>query len=824
MKNVKYYLLSFLLPVGLLFIASILGDYIPFGNYTFNVFDAFYEYPTFIAELGNLLRNGESIFYTLHGGFGVNFFSILNLYVGSPLNLFSVFFDNTTIYIFYTLLIYLKIGLAGLIMYIYLNSLNTKYKNSWGNVLFALIYALSGYAVAFCMHVMWMDIYVLLPIVIKYLDKLIIEDNSLLYILMLGLTIIVNYYLGFMVCIFLVIYFVYKALITNNFNKKKIFKFLGSSLLAGMLSAIVIVPTFFNLLGGRFNDLYLPASYFSIDWFTLFSHAYNMTLGSFIMNDNYNFGTTTVYITIFGLVLIIYYFFNKNIKKRDKIITGSVLLFFTISFSFALIDYAWNMFQIPIWWSHRYQFVYVFFTVVLAYISFCNMDRFDLKRKYKNIILVVFSLLTLGSLSYKLMGLGMPDVYVWFWFISLILFFVYIYFYKKNLVFLILVVLELVVNSYQLLSVNRGYSYDYMTSEVEKYNNILDNILDKDDYQIANIASYEDLGLLHGFNSLQLFSSSYNMDVAVFLDNLNVSTYNLNHQTIDVYNPAVLSLLGVKYYIGESNYLECSDNICVNNYAMPRMYDVNNKVKDIEISEDYVLNINNIYSVLLDREVILIERVDEELFKLEDILVDSDKEFYNYGENAQITVSYTASKRSMIIPNRELVFTLETTKFKINGEEYEYKKENSDNVIILNEGDTIQISYDYLDGADFNLDDCMFSVLDLDLYLESIEEISNNIEYENLKDNDYVLKGIIEAKEEVLVINMPYDEGIKVYVDGKEVSYYRVYDTLLGVDITPGKHEVAISYVPKGLKSGAGISIGTLIFVILFVIKKKITY
>ena len=79
MKNVKYYLLSFLLPVGLLFIASILGDYIPFGNYTFNVFDAFYEYPTFIAELGNLLRNGESIFYTLHGGFGVNFFSILNL-------------------------------------------------------------------------------------------------------------------------------------------------------------------------------------------------------------------------------------------------------------------------------------------------------------------------------------------------------------------------------------------------------------------------------------------------------------------------------------------------------------------------------------------------------------------------------------------------------------------------------------------------------------------------------------------------------------------------------------------------------------------------
>ena len=127
MKRKYYYLLSFLAPMALLFIASAFCGYIPFSSYTFNNYDSYYEYPTFLIELGNILQNGRSIFYTLHAGMGVNFFSILNLYGGSPLNLFSVFFDNTTIYIFYTLLIYVKLGLSGLTMSIYLNSLYTKF-------------------------------------------------------------------------------------------------------------------------------------------------------------------------------------------------------------------------------------------------------------------------------------------------------------------------------------------------------------------------------------------------------------------------------------------------------------------------------------------------------------------------------------------------------------------------------------------------------------------------------------------------------------------------------------------------------------------------
>lgn len=107
-KKIKY-LLSFILPISIFFIISWICGFIPFGAYSHNIFDAFFEYPTFIMELRNMLRGAQNIFYTMHGALGVNFFSILTLYGGSPLNLLFYFFPQDKIYLFYTLLIYFKI-------------------------------------------------------------------------------------------------------------------------------------------------------------------------------------------------------------------------------------------------------------------------------------------------------------------------------------------------------------------------------------------------------------------------------------------------------------------------------------------------------------------------------------------------------------------------------------------------------------------------------------------------------------------------------------------------------------------------------------------
>ena len=816
MKKKKFYLLSFLAPMLLLFVVSIICGYIPFGEYTFNKFDAFNEYPTFLVELGRMLREGSSIFYTLHAGMGVNFFSILNLYGGSPLNLFSIFFDNTTIYIFYTLLIYLKLGLAGLTMYIYLNSLNTKYKDTIWNVVFGLIYATSGWAIAMSMHIMWLDAYILLPLIIKGLDKLILKGKYLEYTLFLALAIIINYYTGFMLCIFMVIYFVYKTLTTNNFNKKTILRFIIFSLLSALLSCVILIPTYFNLMTGRLSNLDFSFNYLTIDWFQILSSIYNMTIGSFITEDHFNYGSTTLYFSIFGLVLLICYFFNKNIHKKNKIIAFLIILFFHLSFSIPLIDYIWNLFQQPKWWEHRYQFVYVFFTLILAYESFCKRDEIKISTKIRSIITIIFMILLIGSFSYKVLGLELSNLRVLILFISILFFFIYLNLPKQNKWIITLIIIELSINGYTTLYTNRGFKYDEITSNNKNFNQILTNI--EEDYRLVD-KSYPDAGLMFNFNSIQIFSSSYNMKVANFFEKLNMIIPSANTIMLKSYNPAVLSLLGLKYMItGDSNYFPCENSLCTNPQALPLMYSVNKDILKINMTNNAEENINNIYSVLLKEQVNLFYNSSitthlENIEIKEDLLVKKE-------DNAKIMVSTTVDKKSLIIPNNNTLLMEKDwgdTIITINKEPYILSTQ-SDYLIVLNKGDEITITYTYNEQAKLleSLEEHLFTTLDLELYENSIKKIQETTNYKNIEDNHYILKGEVEVNNDILLITIPYDDGLTIKVDGKEVEYFKVFDTLIGIKVNHGKHLVEITYFPKGLKIGSMISIVSLCSLLIY--------
>lgn len=817
MNKKKFYLLSFILPMALLLIVSTIAGYIPFGPYTFNKFDAFYEYPTFLVELGNMLRNGTTIFYTLHAGMGVNFFSILNLYGGSPLNFFSIFFDHTTIYIFYALLIYIKIGLSGLTMSIYLNSLNTKYKNTIWNIIFSLIYAASGWAIAMNMHIMWLDAYLLLPLIIKGLDKLILENKYLEYTLFLALAIIINYYTGFMLCIFMVIYFIYKVLTTNHLNKKTILRFLIFSITAALIASIILIPTYFNLKMGRLSDLKFSSNYFNFDFFQFFSSLYNMTIGSFIIEDHFDYGSTTLYISIFAFVLIIIYFLNKKISKRNKIITLLTLIFFQISFAFPLIDYAWNLFQKPVWWEHRYQFVYIFFTIILAYESFCNSDGLKISAKTKSIITILFMILLMASFSYKVSGLELSNSRVFMVFLSIILFYIYIHFSKQKKWLICLIILELGINSSFTLILNRGFKYDEMITSNKDFNQILTNIKEED-YRIID-KDYQDTGLMFDFNSLEIFSSSYNMQADLFLDQLNISSQNKNTIMIKSYNPAVLSLLGVKYMITESDYFECGGNVCTNPNALPLMYSVNQDILEVNFKKNSKEYINDIYSAILGKKVNLFcdLPIDIELKNIEE---KEDQTLEKTEDDGKIILSTKVDKKSIIIPNNNTLLMEKDwgeTIITVNEEPFTISTK-SDYLIILNEGDTITVTYTYNEesGPLETLEEHLFTVLDLEVYENAIKEIKENTNYKKIADKDYILKGEVEVNNDLLLITIPYDEGLTIKMDGKKVEYFKVLDTLIGINAKNGVHTIEITYIPKGLKIGSIISILSLTGLLIY--------
>ena len=85
--------------------------------------------------------------------------------------------------------------------------------------------------------------------------------------------------------------------------------------------------------------------------------------------------------------------------------------------------------------------------------------------------------------------------------------------------------------------------------------------------------------------------------------------------------------------------------------------------------------------------------------------------------------------------------------------------------------------------------------------------------------NDY-LKGFIDLPEgqELIFTTIPYDEGWKVYIDGKRVETVKVLDSLLAVPSVAGGHEIEFVYRPDCAVYGGLISvIGILLFALMIV-------
>jgi hypothetical protein len=112
------------------------------------------------------------------------------------------------------------------------------------------------------------------------------------------------------------------------------------------------------------------------------------------------------------------------------------------------------------------------------------------------------------------------------------------------------------------------------------------------------------------------------------------------------------------------------------------------------------------------------------------------------------------------------------------------------------------------------------------------EEVLNR-QYEAICDemleitdfSDREIRGNITAKNDgVLYLSIPYEKGWKVYVDGRKTDTFRVFDAMLGVEVSAGEHDIRLEYIPEGFVSGMIISsvsfvlTGTLIW---FEIKRR---
>lgn len=800
-KKILIYLTAAIIPPLIFLLCSALNGYLPFGEELLNAYDSFTQYPGLLLDYMRNLKDGN-IFFSLKGALGYNLFGTATYYAFSPLNLLALFANSNNYPYFIAIMTYLRFSLLGLTMCFYLDHKN--YSPSQV-ILWSIVYALMGFTGAYYYNYIWIDSIIMLPLVIHGLDKLLEKNLPTFYIVTLTITIVINYYIGYMICAFSLLWFIYR-LVTLEEKKKKVLTFFKSSLLAGLMSSFVLIPSFFALLSGK-ASLYESVNYWGLTPHIL-SIPYTLTTGSFQTNDQ-SYGPALIYSSILALTLTIYYFFTKSFSKKEKYATAGVLIFFALSLSVNFLNFAWQFFQEPIWWQSRFSFVISFFLITIAARTYPQIDKTSLNTKKKLLIasLTVFALI--ASAIYKWHSQSVLQIFTYFYLGFSILLFLELFFTvdKKGFAAMIMIftILEVSVNTFNDLKIN--YRYNAVTNYhhlKEKLPSIISNLEKNSDdftrFELVDKYTSND-ALYFGYNGVNYFNSVRNIKTIKLLEKLGFKTFDDCQVNLTDFDPVILSLLNIKYVYGLIEYLDpVEDIIYENRYSLGIGFMAKEDIRDLKLEEDKVYNKNSIVKALTGFE--------EDLYRT----VTFD-DFTNFKDEyfERLTYSFKADKHYLLLLE-DLGGTV-----LINGSSRQVEPK----IIEIKKGDKVDINYEIREA--FTKEDVFFSLLDVDKYEKCIQELKTNKLDASKGKFDTILESSVEVTEDMpyLFTSIPYEDGMTLYVDEKKADIDKVLGGLVGIKLSPGMHTVKLKYVPKGFTSGLTLSALGFTLTVLYLQKRK---
>ena len=429
-------LLSFFIPFLCFVGAMILQGCVPFGsNKAILYSDEYHQYYPFFLSLRNTLRNGESLQYNWQIGMGVDYLGLAAYYLGSPLNLLSVLVPESLTLHYFAILVPIRLGFAGLFFGIMLKKLYGK--NDVSIALFGSFYALCAWALGYMWNVMWLDTFALLPLVVLGAISLLKDKKFILYTLSLFFSITISYYIGFFVCIFVLLVFIcYEICRWKGFKR-----FFGDLLRMGVFSALAIGMTAFlelpalvalgstnssvnnfptgfrlNIITGE-NFLYTKEAWrdyrAAVDYDASFLVQANELVTAVIysippilagmrqiagnmgggMTPTFMEGLPNVYCGTCIIVMAFLFLTSRQVKLRDKVCSVGLLVFLMCSFLIRQLDYIWHGFHFPNQIPYRFSFLFSFVMIWMAYRAWLVREEFKVWQ------LVTAGVLTVGILA-----------------------------------------------------------------------------------------------------------------------------------------------------------------------------------------------------------------------------------------------------------------------------------------------------------------------------------------------------------------------------------------------------------------------------------------
>ena len=251
------YALALLVPLATLSATFALRGMYPFGDLSVCIDDMDLQYMGLFSWLGRIMHGQDSLLYSFSQGIGGNGLALFAYYLSSPLNVLMYLFDPTRSAAFLSLMVLVKVSLAGLACYIFLRK---RYGAGAMSLALSTAYALCGYAIGQASNIMWLDGFYMLPLVTLGVWRL-VHDRSctLLFCTVLYAT-LANWYSSYIDCVFSLVYLI-ACLVAERVDRPRelALRYAATMALALGATAVLFLPSALNLLEGAESGFGLKA-------------------------------------------------------------------------------------------------------------------------------------------------------------------------------------------------------------------------------------------------------------------------------------------------------------------------------------------------------------------------------------------------------------------------------------------------------------------------------------------------------------------------------------------------------------------------------------
>lgn len=832
-------------------------DLYPFGDGTVSWCDMSQQVIPLLTDFKDILSGKDGMFLNFHNAGGMNLWGVFFFFIASPYTLLVLLVDKADVIYLVNIMTVLKLMTAAATAQIYFRTCQKKLSPYISSVL-SVVYAFCGYGMFYYQNNIWLDMMYLFPLLMVAFKELFEKKRIIPYTVMLTLMMIVNYYISYMIVVFILLFM---AVCCWRYRKEEKYKdvpcrFIIGSLLGALLSAVVWIPCFLQFLSsGRSKSVIMQIE--SADFFS-------------------NYQTTFCLLLSTASVAVIVLVFLLDGKKRSKRLNTDLIMLFLMLIPI-IIEPANLMWHTGSYMSFpcRYAFITIFFALICAgyFLSSENAIAKEKKNCDHFIIFLILAALIYGFYRFSegfvennRDGMAKYTKSLWqdgtafelwleFFVVAAVFYTIITLLHKKGWIskkiFALFLAMFVSAESYANVNVymiTPDMNYPERSYYHHNIMDLSDRIEDNDGfYRVKTSSKLFEVNLVGsmGYNSLSHYTSLTSRDYMYMMKQLGYSSYWME---VGSYGGTELTdaLMSVKYLIekndgitnnADSVYSNSIYEIVPTEYYLPLGI-----VTDADLSGSEELSTGTRSDVQ--------KKLFEQLFggNGDELITDYEYDsIYGIQDDSVMSPSFTFNSSSdFSYMDYEIKVTDKQTLYfdcfdklsnnlseSINGSfmvtvngrsiQTDYPSQSSNGLLKLGEFENEEVNVRVT--LNKNITNCRsYGVFGLhhDVLQKALEQMNTA----GLTDNDGKLSGSVNAKAgQKCVLQIPYQEGLKIKVNGKSVSYNKVFGDLVCFDLQEGENNITVTNVPKGFYAGLALTIlGVALTVGYFFIRKKLKF